>query len=316
MRLQAEENTLQRLQKLERDALPPDERRFFDAVQAIRRRPISGPFIVLINSSPDLAARFAQLGHYFHARGQADESIVPIRDRAFVSLIGSRVLEAPYEWSAWHDWAIEAGVAQATADAIREGRPLELDPTEKLINTLCGELVSNDHRVSDATFDTVLRHYGVRGLVELAVTLGYFAMIALPLNAFEMQMTQAQLATRTPFRQLEVRGTPWSESRSQRRSLPPLTASRSAPRIAQLQTHEDLAGPDQHFLDRVIRSRGWVSPIFGVLLHTPDVAERIAHIGEYVLYQSKLPREAQALAWLLTARDLDCAYSWKDRKSV
>ena len=302
---------MQRLKKVERDSLPPEERRFFDAVQAIRRRPISGPFIVLMNSSPDLAARFAQLGHYFHARGQADESIVPIRDRSFISLIGSRVLEAPYEWSAWHNWAIEAGVAQSTADAIRDGQPLDLDPTEKLINDFCGQLVSGDHRVTDATFSAALQHYGVRGLVELAVTLGYFAMIALPLNAFEMQMTASQLAQRKPFKPLDVRGTPWSEARAEKRALPPLALETSSHRVALIAGHDDLAGPDQHFLDRVIRSRGWVSPIFGALLHTPDVAERIAHIGDYILYQSKLAPQARALAWLVTARDLDCAYSWK-----
>ena len=91
---------MSRLSKVERDSLPEDERRFHDAVKAIRRRPISGPFIVTMNSSPDLAARFAHLGHYFHARGQADESIVSIHVRGFMALIGSRALDAPYEWSA------------------------------------------------------------------------------------------------------------------------------------------------------------------------------------------------------------------------
>jgi 4-carboxymuconolactone decarboxylase len=301
---------LARVDKVERESLPPEERRFFDAVLAIRRRPISGPFIVLMNSSPDLAARFAQLGHYFHARGQADESIVPIRDRSFISLIGSRVLESPYEWAAWVNWALDAGVAQATVDAIREGRPLDLDPTEKLVNDVCGQLVSNNHRVNDATFNAALKHYGVRGVVDLVVTLGYFAMIALPLNAFEMQMSAAQLGQRKPFKPLDVRGTPWSEARSEQRSLPRLTDGRSATRVTLIDRHEDLPAADQHFLDRIIRSRGWVSPAFGVLLHTPDVAERIAHIGEYILYQSRLTAQARALASLLTARELDAGYTW------
>ena len=301
---------MQRLQRPERESLPPEERRFYDAVKAIRRRPISGPFIVLTNSSADLAARFAQLGHYFHSRGQADESIVPLRDRGFISLIGSRFLEAPYEWAAWHNWSVEAGVPQSTADAIREGRPLELEPLETLINDFVGQLVTGNHRVSDATFKAALEHYGTKGLVELVVTLGYFAMIALPLNAFEMTMTAEQLGIRKPFKQLDVRGTPWSEAKAEKRTLPPLEAGRTENRIPLLAGHDDLAGPDQHFLDRIVRSRGWVSPVFGVLLHSPDVAERIAHIGNYILYESKLPAASRALAWLLTARDFDCAYAW------
>jgi 4-carboxymuconolactone decarboxylase len=92
--------------------------------------------------------------------------------------------------------------------------------------------------------------------------------------------------------------------------LAPL-AGGSAGRVQPLEGHDDLAGPDQHFLDRVIRSRGWISPVFGVLLHSPDVAERIAHIGNYILYESKLAAPARALAWLITARDRDCAYAWR-----
>src|SRR5688572_12951989 len=79
-----------RVSVVQRGDLPADQRRFHDAVKAIRRSPISGPFIVLLNSSPDLATRFAHLGHYFHARGQVDESIVPIRVRGFIAAIGAR----------------------------------------------------------------------------------------------------------------------------------------------------------------------------------------------------------------------------------
>ena len=60
-----------RVTLISREELPEDERRFRDAVAAIRRRPISGPFIPTLRSSPDLAARIAHLGHYFHARGQS-----------------------------------------------------------------------------------------------------------------------------------------------------------------------------------------------------------------------------------------------------
>jgi len=104
---------------VQREQLPEDERRFYDAVKAIRRRPISGPFITLLNSSPDLAARYAHLGHYFHARGQADESILSLRVRTLTALILSRALDGVYEWSAWVGWAADAGIAQTTIDARR-----------------------------------------------------------------------------------------------------------------------------------------------------------------------------------------------------
>ena len=296
---------------VERDALPEDQRRFHDAVKAIRRRAISGPFIVTMNSSPDLAARFAQLGHYFHARGQADESIVPLRVRGFISLIGSRALDAPYEWSAWHNWAVEAGVPQATADAIREGRtPQNLTAEEALVTDFCTQLISGNHRVSDATFKRALDHFGVQGLVEVVVTLGYFAQIALPLNAFEIEMSSEQKGTRKPFAPLVVGGQSWSGG-EEPRTLPPISEGGPAvPRVAPLSVHDDLAPENQHFLDRIVRTRGWISGAFQVLLHTPDVAERMAHIGAFFLYETILPPAIRTLTWLFAARELDCNYAW------
>ncbi len=304
---------MSRLNAVERDALPENQRRFHDAVKAIRRRPITGPFIVLMNSSPDLAARFAHLGHYFHARGQADESILSMRVRGFASLIGSRALNAPYEWSAWVNWAIEAGVPQATVDAIREGRPPQnLSAEEALITDFCMQLISGDHRVNDTTFKAALDHFGAQGLVELVVTLGYFAMIALPLNAFEIGMSPDQKKIRKPFAPLEITGTPWTGPASPRTPLPPISAPVGAPpRLPRLSTHDDLAPEHQHFLDRVILTRGWISGAFQVLMHTPDVAARIANIGAFFLYETILPPKVRTLTWLIAARELDCNYVWQ-----
>ncbi len=188
-----------RLSKVEREELPEDQRRFHDAVKAIRQRPISGPFITLLHSSPDLTARFAHLGHYFHARGQADESILSLRVRTLTALILSRTLDAVYEWSGWVGWAVEAGVPQETVDAIRERRPpSSLTPEDALVIDFCTQLMTGNHRLSTATYQAALDHFGTQGVVELAATLGYFAMIAFPLNAIEIELSDEQKRNRKP----------------------------------------------------------------------------------------------------------------------
>jgi 4-carboxymuconolactone decarboxylase len=311
-----EENGLGRLSAVFRDALPENERRFYDAVLAIRRRPVSGPFIVTMNSSPDLAARIAHLGHYFHARGQTDESIVSLRVRAFIALIGSRALDAPYEWSAWVNWALEAGVPQDTVDAIREGTPpSNLTDEETLVADLCRQLLSGNHRVSKATYRAALERYGVQGLVELVATLGYFALIALPLNAFEIEMSSEQKGLRKPFAPLVVRGKPGVDQDGERADLPPMydTATLrtlSAPRVPLLSIHDDVAREHQHFLDRIVRTRGWIAPAFQVLLHSPDAAERMANVGAFLLYDGAVPPAVRALVGLIAARELDSDYVW------
>src|SRR5262245_5556911 len=272
---------------LAREELALDERRFYDAVKAIRRHPISGPFIVLMNSSPDLATRFAHLGHYFHARGQADESILSIRVRTFMAAIGSRTLNAAYEWSAWITWAIDAGVPQETVDAIRERRPLNaLTEEDTLVLDFCSQLVSGNHRVSDAVFDKAHRHFGVQPLVELVGTLGYFAMIAYPLNAFEMQMTEAQKKRRRPFEPLPVKPTP---AVVQPTGLPaPARSERRQPRVPLITVIENLPAASHHFYDRIVRTRGHIAAPYQVLLHTPDMAERICYVGDFFNFSARL----------------------------
>jgi 4-carboxymuconolactone decarboxylase len=298
-----------RLSTIERDALPEDQRRFHDAVKAIRRRPISGPFITLLNSSPDLAARFAHLGHYFHARGQADESILSVRVRTFTALILSRALDSPYEWAAWVGWALEAGVPQETADAIREQRtPQTLSAEDALVLDFCTQLLSGDHRVSDNTFAAALAWLGPQGVVELACTLGYFAMIAYPLNTFDIEMSSEQTGMRKAFEPLRVPGHSGSSPDEAKR--PPARARKAAaaPRVALITRHEDLRPAEQHFFDRIVMSRGRISRPYQVMLHTPDVAARIAHVGAFLLYDSDLPPAVKTLTWLVAAREYDCEY--------
>ncbi|HJQ63563.1 MAG TPA: hypothetical protein VJ834_11915 [Burkholderiales bacterium] len=300
---------MSRLSAVAREALPEDQRRFYDAVRALRRRPVSGPFIVTMNSSPDLAARIAHLGHYFHARGQADESILSLRVRAFIALIGSRALDAPYEWGAWVNWALEAGVPQETVDAIRQGRtPPNLTAEETLVSDFCTQLITGNHRVSESTFKAPLERYGVQALVELVVTLGYFAMIALPLNAFEIEMSAEQQGLRKPFAPLAVGMA--IDRNPETSSLPSISDKRATPRVPLLAGHGDVQPEHQHFIDRIVRTRGWIAPVFQVLLHTPDVAERVANVGAFLLYEGALDFRTRALVGLIAARDLDANYVW------
>ena len=301
-----------RLSTVTREQLPEDQRRFHDAVKAIRRRPISGPFIVTMNSCPDLAARFAHLGHCFHSRGQADESILSLRVRTFVALLGSRLLDVPYEWNAWVGWALEAGVPQDTVDAIREGRmPPKLTDEEALVKDFCTQLAGANHRVSDATYQAAFKHFGAQGVVELVVCLGYFAMIAFPLNAFEIEMSAEQMALRKPFAPLKVAPHPGPAAAPQHvPAFETLRRSAADSRIARITRHEDLKHLDQHYFDRIIRTRGHVSGLFQVLLHTPDVADRMATVGAFFLYETVLPPALRTLVWLVTAREFDCKYAW------
>ena len=56
---------------------------------------------------------------------------------------------------------------------------------EQAIHDYTIELLHN-HRATDATYQRILDAYGTAGIVELTALIGYYAMVALTLNAHEI----------------------------------------------------------------------------------------------------------------------------------
>jgi len=49
-----------------------------------------------------------------------------------------------------------------------------------------------------------------------------------------------------------------------------------------------------------------------VLLHSPEIAGRVAHLGAYIRFDSTLPGAERELAICTAARECDCQYVWSD----
>lgn len=56
--------------------------------------------------------------------------------------------------------------------------------------------------------------------------------------------------------------------------------------------------------------RGDLRGPFLVLLHNPELAERVQALGEHLRYRSALPQRLVELAVLVTARRWSCQYEW------
>jgi 4-carboxymuconolactone decarboxylase len=82
------------------------------------------------------------------------------------------------------------------------------------------------------------------------------------------------------------------------------------PRIPHVTRHDELSAQNQHFLDRIIMTRGRIAAPFQVLLNSPDMADRVAGVGEFLMYDAVLPPAVKTLAWLIAAREYDCDYEW------
>jgi 4-carboxymuconolactone decarboxylase len=79
---------------------------------------------------------------------------------------------------------------------------------------------------------------------------------------------------------------------------------------------EDIAPGMQYAYDEIAGSRGAVRGPFAMLLHSPDVAARIAHAGAYIRFETTLDAKVRELAILTVARHWDCQYEFTAHQPI
>src|SRR5215472_3158537 len=76
-------------------------------------------------------------------------------------------------------------------------------------------------------------------------------------------------------------------------------------------TRDQLNPEDRQYYDAIAGSRGGsVRGPYGVLLHSPDLATRVAHTGTYVRYNLDLPEALRETIIIATAREIKNQYEF------
>ena len=162
------------------EAIPPAHRDVWMRI-AKSRGTVVGPFAALLHS-PVLADRTAELGAYIRF-----DSALSAADRELVILSVARVFDCHFEWAYHVREARKAGVSAQVIAAIRERKaPDGLTENEAEIVRYVNQLLVT-HRTDDGTVATLRARLGVQGVVELTATIGYYAMLACTLNAFDVR---------------------------------------------------------------------------------------------------------------------------------
>jgi 4-carboxymuconolactone decarboxylase len=147
-----------------------------DAIVAGPRKAIFGPFAPLLQC-PTLMEHIGKTGETLRFQGSLPE---PVRE--FAICLVARETSNQFEWQMHAPLAVKAGVAQVALDAVQAGRrprglPAEQETAVDFVTELMGR-----HGVSDATYSEAVHRFGEPGTVELAVLVGYFAMVCWVMN--------------------------------------------------------------------------------------------------------------------------------------
>jgi 4-carboxymuconolactone decarboxylase len=161
-----------------KDQVPPEAQAIVDAIAASRGA-IQGPFSLFLHA-PELAGRVAHLGAYIRFEGRLD-----MRVRVLAAMTVARELDAAYVWGAQTGSARRQGVPESTITAIREKHTRGVPADDAQIIDFTRRLL-RDHRVDDATVEALRQRFGDDGLIELTGSIGYYAMLAMTVNACEL----------------------------------------------------------------------------------------------------------------------------------
>lgn len=163
-----------------RDQLSQEAQRSYDQIGS-KRGGVVGPFQVLLHA-PELAGRVGAVGQYIRFEGKLPDDV-----REAAVLAAARELDCVFEWSVHEPIARASGLTNETIAAIAERRALEGVPQRQRIAIAFARESFQRHRVGDDLFAAAQAEWGTQGVVELITTIGYYAMLAIILNAADVE---------------------------------------------------------------------------------------------------------------------------------
>ncbi|MBV7332072.1 carboxymuconolactone decarboxylase family protein [Chloroflexi bacterium TSY] len=143
---------------------------------------LRGPFNALL-FSPILGEAAQRLGEAVRFEGTLSPQL---RELAILTVAAK--WEAQYEWWAHEKIAREAKLDPNIIAGIKTGvLPESAEPAEVIVYNFARELTDR-HQVSDQQYEKVVALLGESGIVELVILIGYYTLISMTLNVFEVPL--------------------------------------------------------------------------------------------------------------------------------
>jgi 4-carboxymuconolactone decarboxylase len=101
----------------------------------------------------------------------------------------AREFEAMYVWGAQTGGARRLKVPEETITAIRENHSRGMAPDDAQIVDFTRMLLRK-HRVDDASFKAMRDRFGDDQLIQLTTAIGYYSLLAMTVNACELEPGQ------------------------------------------------------------------------------------------------------------------------------
>jgi 4-carboxymuconolactone decarboxylase len=176
-----------RLSPIDRDNLTPEQNAVLNTIEAGPRgegRPgigLIGPFGAWVRA-PSIGDPVQALGSAIRFGTSLPENVKEVA----ICTVGA-YYRSRFEFSAHRALAIRAGVAAEHLDQLIAGEEADFSGTELIAHTIASQML-NQHGLLDETYQTGLTAFTEAGMIELVTTIGYYCLISLTLNSFQIPL--------------------------------------------------------------------------------------------------------------------------------
>jgi 4-carboxymuconolactone decarboxylase len=156
------------------------QREVHDTIASGPRGAVRGPLGVWL-WQPELAQRAQSLGQYCRY-----DSSLSSKLSEFAILMTGKHWGSEYEWQQHKKFALDAGITPEIIDSLRTGSELHTqDPQLLIVHRFTTELL-NTRKVSQPTYVHAIEILGHETVVDLVGLLGYYTLISMTINVFEV----------------------------------------------------------------------------------------------------------------------------------
>lgn len=171
---------MNRLPPLQPESMTEEQRAVYEEIRSGPHGKVVGPYPAWLNS-PELARCARAMSEFIRFRSSLP---APLLELAI--LITGRHWKADFEFYAHAKLAKKAGLDEGIIAMIAEGRRPEFTlPDQEAVYDLCTELFETN-RVGEASYQRAVEAFGLPAVVELIGTIGYYSMVCMTLNTFQI----------------------------------------------------------------------------------------------------------------------------------
>ena len=164
------------------DQLDPAQSAIYQSILSTRGN-VEGPFLawLLAPGLADPAQRLGAFCRYGTSLALVESELLILLVAAGFDCVGEQQIHEPI--------AIGAGLSEAAVDAIRTGATPELaTPRQRMLLRMATALIRTN-RIPESVYGEATAEFGQTGVVEIVGVIGYYALVAMTLNAFDMRKT-------------------------------------------------------------------------------------------------------------------------------